>query len=193
MTVTKWIGGQLLVASPYLTDQNFFRSVVYIVRHDAEGAFGLVINRPSGQTLEDAFTDLLGRRPKRNDMIHLGGPVNGPLVAIHSHAGLGEPADHVFGGAAESSEIWVTADEDDLRVLVDRTDIQARFVARYSGWGARQLEQEIEAGGWLVAACDHDILFGNDESSWETVVKRLGDEILAKAVAHSALIDPQRN
>lgn len=190
--MTKWIGGRLLVASPYLTDPNFFRSVVYIVRHDAEGAFGLVINRPSGQTLDDAFTDLLGQPPKRNDAIYLGGPVNGPLVAIHAYAGLGEPADDAVAGP-EASEVWVTADEDHLRTLVDRTDIRARFVARYSGWGPSQLDQEIEAGGWLVVDCDPVVLFGNDESSWETVVKRLGQEIMAKAVSHSASIDPQRN
>jgi putative transcriptional regulator len=190
--VTKWIGGKFLVASPYLTDPNFFRSLIYIVRHDVEGAFGLVINRPTKQTLSDAFTDLLGRAPKRNDVIHMGGPVNGPLVAIHAHAGLGEPADSDHA-APGSGEVWVTADEDHLRTLVDRTDIQARFVARYSGWGPSQLDQEIEAGGWLVANSDPQILFGVDESAWEIVVKRLGHDIMSRAVSHSATIDPQRN
>jgi len=190
--MTKRIGGQFLIASPYLTDPNFFRSIVYIVRHDEEGAFGLVINRPSQQTLEDAFTDLLGRRPKRNDLIGLGGPVNGPLVAIHAHPGLGEPAGSEVSDAS-SSAVWVTADEDHLRTLVDRTDIHARFIAKYSGWGPTQLDQEIEAGGWIVAACDPAILFGNDESSWETVVKRLGREIMSTAVSHPASVDPRRN
>jgi len=190
--VAKWTGGQFLVASPYLTDGNFFRSVVYVVRHDAEGAFGLVVNRPSGQFLDEAFLPMLGRPPKRNDPIYLGGPVNGPLVAIHRVTGLGEPADSVTGDH-ENSSIWLTADEDHLRTLVDKTDVSARFVARYSGWGPSQLDDEIESGSWLVAACEPTDLFGDAESIWETIVKRLGHEILARAVAHSPFIDPLRN
>lgn len=190
--LTKWIGGQLLVASPYLTDPNFFRSVVYIVRHDAEGAFGVMVNRPSGQTLKDTFTDLLGHAPKRNDAIFLGGPVSGPLVGLHSLAGIGDPAD-VDQDDGGSSAIWITADEDHLRKLVDRTDINARFIARYSGWGPSQLDQEIEAGGWLVAPCDQAIVFGDHESSWETAVKRLGHDIISQVVVLPKSIDPQRN
>lgn len=190
--MTKWIGGQLLIASPYLTDPHFFRSVIYMVRHDAEGAFGVVVNRPSGQRLADAFTELLGRAPKRNDAIFFGGPVNGPLVGLHCLAGLGDPADNILVDEG-SAGIWITADEDHLRTLVDRPDIQARFIARYSGWGPSQLENEIEAGGWLVAPCDESILFGDHESSWEIAVKRLGRDIISKVVSHPTSIDPQRN
>jgi len=187
--VTKRIGGQFLIASPYLSDPNFFRSVIYVVRHDAEGAFGVVINRPSGQTLADAFTDLLGRCPKRSDSIYVGGPVNGPLIGLHECVGLGDPAN----GDGSGVDVWITADEDHLRTLVDRPDINARFIARYSGWGPSQLDQELEAGGWLVAPCDKSILFGDHESSWETAVKRLGRDIIATAVSQSIPIDPQRN
>ena len=64
-------------------------------------------------------------------------------------AGLGDPADTDLAGTG-SAELWITADEDHLRTLVDRTDIKARFIARYSGWGPSQLAPEIQAGGWLV-------------------------------------------
>jgi putative transcriptional regulator len=190
--VTNWIGGQLLVASPYLTDGNFFRTVIYMVRHDAEGAFGLVINRPSSQMLDDVFTDLLGREPKRKGPIFYGGPVNGPLVALHRQSGLGDPADGQLVNE-ELAEVWITADEDHLRTLADRPEIDARFVARYSGWGPSQLDHELEAGGWLVVPNDFAILFGDHESAWESAVKRLGHEILAKVVSHPLPNDPQRN
>lgn len=189
--VTKWIGGQLLIASPYLTDPHFFRSVIYMVRHDAEGAFGVVVNRPSDQRLGDAFTELLGRAPKRNDAIFVGGPVNGPLVSLHCLPGLGDAADPDQPSAA--AEVWITADEDHLRTLVDRPDIQARFVARYSGWGPSQLEHEIEAGGWLVAPYDQSALFGDHEHAWELTVKKLGRDIISKVVSQPTSIDPQRN
>ncbi len=192
--VTKWIGGQFLLASPYLSDGNFFRSIVYMVRHDAEGAFGVVINRPSNQSLDEAFTDLLGRKPKRHDNIYLGGPVSGPLLVLHDIEGLGEPAAWIDGTNDEGlSGIWITADEDHLRAVVDRVDAQAKFVVQYSGWGPSQLDRELEAGGWLVAPCDRSILFGQREDSWETVLKRLGHEIMATVVSKKIPHDPQWN
>ena len=86
------LSGRLLVASPHLSDGNFLRSVVFMIRHDAEGAFGLAINRPS----ERRFSDLVDvhaseGQPRQDDWIHVGGPVSGPLLALHSLAGVGEP------------------------------------------------------------------------------------------------------
>ena len=86
------LSGRLLVASPYLSDGNFLRSVVFIVKHDIEGAFGLSINRPS----ERRFRDLIDMhesegQPRDDDWIYVGGPVTGPLLALHRLAGVGEP------------------------------------------------------------------------------------------------------
>ncbi|TWT81857.1 hypothetical protein CA13_33110 [Planctomycetes bacterium CA13] len=84
--------GHLLIASPYLNDGNFLRSVVFMIRHDVEGAFGLAINRPT----ERRFRELVelsstGGEPREDDFIYRGGPVEGPLLAIHDLAGIGEP------------------------------------------------------------------------------------------------------
>jgi len=86
------LSGRLLVASPYLSDGNFLRSVVFIVRHDLEGAFGFAINRPTDRR----FRELVQLHeheglPRENDWIYLGGPVSGPLLALHDLAGVGEP------------------------------------------------------------------------------------------------------
>lgn len=215
------IAGRLLIASPYLTDGHFFRSVIYIIRHDDEGAFGLVLNRVSSHTLEELFADRLGHVPRRDDLIYLGGPVEGPLMALHTLAGLGEPCgpdvvqadDLQFGDeqAAEgstwslgepqsepqsdpgSSPLWVTADDDHLLALVDRVDVQVRFIARYSGWGPGQLDDELERGGWLVGAPDWKIIFADHESMWESVVKKLGRDIIADIVCTPPASDPQWN
>ncbi len=196
--MTRWISGQFLIASPYLSDANFFRSIVYVIRHDAEGAFGVVINRPSSQTVVDGFAQLLGRDPKRNDPIYVGGPVNGPLVALHRLAGYGDLVGLSDSPGSNQStkgatDIWITADEDHLRMLVDRPDVKAKFIARYSGWGPSQLDQEIEAGGWMIGACDESILFDPHDAPWETVVKRLGNDIVATVISQKPVIDPGRN
>ncbi len=195
----KRIAGQLLVASPYLTDGNFFRTVVYIVRHDDEGAFGVVINRPCEQRIEDVFADLLGHQPIRSGPIYLGGPVDGPLLALHNLAGVGDPCgpevvdDSLGAKASESSTLWITADEDHLRTLVDRTDIGVRFIARYSGWGPGQLDEELRAGGWLVCRVEATAVLDAQDDVWETVVKRLGSEIVSSIVDKQGPLDPQWN
>ncbi len=191
----KRIAGRLLIASPYLSDSNFFRSVIYVVRHDEEGAFGLVLNRPSEHTLEEIFADRLGHVPQRQDQIYLGGPVQGPLMALHTLAGLGEPCGPEVddSSAAGSSPLWITADDDHLSALVDREDIQARFIARYSGWGPEQLDQELVQGGWLVGPAQWQTVFADHESMWEKVVKTLGGEILADIISSPPPSDPQWN
>ena len=90
--MTTNLSGQLLIASPYLTDGNFMRSVIFIIRHDAQGAFGLAITRPT----ERRFRDLIDNPGDENrlledDRIYCGGPVEGPLLALHDLAGIGDP------------------------------------------------------------------------------------------------------
>ncbi len=84
--------GRLLIASPYLGDGNFLRSVVFVIRHDVYGAFGLALNRPTErrfrELVELSSTD---GRPREDDLIYRGGPVDGPLLALHDLAGVGEP------------------------------------------------------------------------------------------------------
>ena len=84
--------GQLLIAPPHLTDPNFAKTVVFIVQHDTEGAFGLVLNRPSDTGIHEVWEKMRGRRCARRDFLYVGGPVQGPLMLLH-----GDP----FAGDAE--------------------------------------------------------------------------------------------
>lgn len=86
------LSGRLLIASPYLTDGNFMRAVIFLIRHDVEGAFGLVINRPTDRRLRDLVEiPSNGGTPRDDDQIYRGGPVSGPLLALHDLAGIGQP------------------------------------------------------------------------------------------------------
>lgn len=90
--MTTNLSGRLLIASPYLSDGNFLRSVVFMIRHDVEGAFGLAINRPTDRRFRDLVdTNDSDGRPRDDDQIFRGGPVEGPLLALHDLAGVGEP------------------------------------------------------------------------------------------------------
>src|SRR5690348_5880525 len=80
----KSLAGHFLVASRYLRDPNFAQSVVLMVHHDFQGAMGVVINRPSDKTIGEVW-QMIGNDPcERDDRIFVGGPVPGPLIALHS-------------------------------------------------------------------------------------------------------------
>ncbi|TWT74272.1 YqgE/AlgH family protein [Allorhodopirellula solitaria] len=222
--------GCFLVASPYLTDGHFFRSVVFVIRHTEEGAFGVVINRSTSKRFSEVVemsspssepgasqpagaeaTGAAAPTPPAGvprDQIYLGGPVEGPLLALHEVAGIGEPCGDPEGGTpndpasqdpagakmtlhnhpAEAwgsmsiqwSEVpaWMTADEDHLRILARREDARLKFIVGYSGWGAGQLEQELDGGGWLVTPADPDSIFDPTDEVWEKLVHRCGHAIL---------------
>lgn len=178
------VQGRVLVAAPALCDPNFFRTVVYIVKHDEEGAFGVVLNRPSNMQLEEVIEEARGRRPDRCDAIYLGGPVEGPLLALHAQENLGEPCD---------DDIWLTSDDDHLMLLCDQPHVPARFFSGYSGWGPGQLEEELSVGGWLVGPLVKDYLFGTPDDIWEDAVKNQGREILRTVVPAAGFVDPQVN
>ena len=182
--MNQFIQGQLLIASPMLSDTNFFRSVVYVARHDSDGALGLIMNRPSNLRLEDVIEQARGRRPDRCDAIFSGGPVDGPLVALHTMQNLGDEC---------CDGVWLTSEDDHLMLLCDRPSVMARFFSGYSGWGAGQLEAELKAGGWLVGHCERESLFGDADAIWETAVKGCGREILRTVVPSAGCVDPEVN
>ncbi|TWU08592.1 YqgE/AlgH family protein [Allorhodopirellula heiligendammensis] len=225
--------GCFLVASPYLTDGHFFRSVVFVIRHTDEGAFGVVINRSTSKRFSEVVemsspswhvqpakqpgaesadpadaTSAEDQAPPPPDQIYLGGPVEGPLLALHELAGIGEPCGDLTSSSGQESAAedpagtkmtvhdhpaeawgsmsiqwsdvpaWMTADEDHLRILARRDDTRLKFVVGYSGWGAGQLEHELDAGGWLVTPAESDSIFDRSDEVWEKLVHRCGHAIL---------------
>ncbi|KAA5545150.1 YqgE/AlgH family protein [Roseiconus nitratireducens] len=182
------LSGKLLIASPYLGDPNFIRSVVLIVNHDEQGAFGLTLNRPTDRRLSQVVELSLPKGPVRDDD-HLfeGGPVDGPLLALHDLQGVGAPI------GEPTSRIWLTGDEDHLRLLLTRVDASVRFVSQYSGWGPNQLESEMQSGGWLVGPASAELVFAAPSDIWEDSVKRCGREVLSSISPGLQFTDPMVN
>jgi putative transcriptional regulator len=167
----KNLTGHFLVASRYLRDPNFAQSVVLMIHHNDEGAMGVVINRPSDKTVREVW-EIIGNEPcDREDLIFIGGPVPGPLVALHT---IDEFSQHeVLPG------LHVATQRDSLDVLVRRSSISLRLYSGHAGWGAGQLEGEMEAGGWLSTRATIEDVFADHDTIWKTVTQRIGLEIMA--------------
>jgi putative transcriptional regulator len=148
---------RLLVATPPLDDPNFDRSVVFVLEHDATGAVGVVVNRPTPVD-EVVPLDAWLERASPPAVVFSGGPVDpGAIIAL----------------AVLDGEI-VTADLFDDPITADRFD-QLRLFSGYAGWSPGQLDAEVAAQAWLVVDADVADVFGDDpDGLWRRVLHRQG-------------------
>jgi putative transcriptional regulator len=159
--------GQLLIASPSLLDPNFHRTVVLVTEHTDEGAAGLVLNRPS----DAAVSELVPQLEVLADVgveVWLGGPVqpNGVLV-LGEFIDPDDAAVPLFGALG-----FPALDEPDT--VVDVT-IRRRVFAGYAGWGAGQLEEEVERDDWFLEPTQPDDPFTDaPDALWGDVLRRKG-------------------
>ena len=167
--------GSLLASAPDMLDPNFMHTVVLMCRHTEEGAFGFVINRPSGVTVDVLLPDhpVLG---KKRFPIHTGGPVGLDTLQFVHRAGSAIP-----GGLEIADRLWLGGEIDALAHFVAEHGSQAersiRMIVGYSGWGAGQLEGELAAGAWLPAALDVEWVFqSSPQATWRSVLRSLGGE-----------------
>jgi putative transcriptional regulator len=164
--------GQLLVATDDLHDPRFARTIVYMLRHDATGALGLVVNRPVGTLPLARVLESLGRDPEGAGgeiRVHYGGPVDPERgFVLHTPAWEGGDSRVVHDGVA------VTSDPAIFDAIARGTGPRrAMFAAGYAGWAAGQLETEIQGGFWFVAPADETLIFDDDAASkWERATER---------------------
>ncbi len=184
------IAGKALVASPYLTDRNFLRSVVLILQHDDDGALGLVLNRPTELTVGEVMTSFLNKPHINAEPIYCGGPVEGRLKVVHDRA---ESAQHDYEYCEELG-LYVTSERDAIVEIWEAQDCRYRCFDGYSGWMPGQLDSELKAGGWLVWDAPSETVFANPEPMWKQAVQQIGREILAVQIDASRIpSDPATN
>ena len=151
-----------LIAMPSMLDPIFGGTVIYICEHNAKGAMGLVINKPTDLTLSGLFDriDLKleiipGSHPKGKDPVMFGGPVQDDRGFV-LHAPIGG-----YSSTLKVTDQIAFTTSRDLLEAVAAGEAPERLLVSigYAGWSAGQLEQEISANGWLTVAADMRILF----------------------------------
>jgi putative transcriptional regulator len=170
----------LLLSMPQLQDPNFARTVVLLCDYGPEGAFGLVINRPT----DVPATSMVRLDPpvvEGNDMpLWIGGPVEPQRGWIL----LGEEPAVEFKCIRDG--LYLSTSAVLLRdVLEARPAPRARVLAGYAGWGPGQLDGELSQSAWLMADVDLDIVFDVPAAAmWETAIRRLGADPSTLTMGH---------
>lgn len=164
--------GQLLVAGADLFDPNFRRAVVLVTEHDEHGAVGLVLNRPAETTVVEAVP---GLAPLVGDEapVFVGGPVDQQSLLV-----LAEFDDPAESAATVFADVGFIRGDADIALAAAATR-RARVFAGYAGWSAGQLDDELEADGWIVARAERDDVFDDPEALWSDVLRRLGGSYYA--------------
>lgn len=168
--------GKILIAAPSLFDF-FRRTVVLVVEHNEQGAFGVVLNRKADADVLELVPDL-GPLVERGAPLWVGGPVSPDSIVV-----LGEFEDADVSAGAVSDRIGVV-DPDAASDVV-----RARVFVGHSGWGPGQLDQEVEEESWIVADLETDDVFFEDDL-WARVVERRGGDFVLLATMPE---DPTQN
>jgi putative transcriptional regulator len=166
-----------LIAMPSMADPNFNETVTYICKHDAEGAFGIVVNRPSdlslGEMLGQLAIDLADRGIAERPVMH-GGPVE-PERGFILHR-----AEHTYEATlVASADIKLTSSPDILAAFGRGTGPEPALVALgYAGWGRGQLEAELGSNTWLTVPASPTIIFETPvEQRWTAALGLPGVDI----------------
>jgi putative transcriptional regulator len=154
--------GAVLLARD-LADPNFNATAVLLCQHGAEGSYGLVLNRPSHMPLSEVFDKppAWAGDAARKQRIHIGGPVQPEELQI-----LQVTTEPVPGSYLVAPEVYLGGYWGDLKDILDLDPKSIRLFLGYSGWGAEQLAQEVQAQAWEVWNVDVKRLLLGPESAW---------------------------
>lgn len=168
--------GQLLIATPQVDAPLFARAVVLVLEHGEEqGAKGIILNLPTTATMTDLAGKLFDDDFAWDKPLHLGGPVAGPLLVLHTRPKMAD--------LEIATGVYVALDAAKSQHLITQEIEPSLVVANFSGWAPGQLEKEIADDVWIVAPADTRRIFaGVDQDLWWTTMRDFRAQILRSIV-----------
>jgi len=156
------VKNNFLIATERMNDSRFKKTVICMLEHDSEGAFGLVINKPMGSIplamlIDPSLSNTPEEREKLygiNILIFWGGPVEvKKIFVLHSSEYQSESTKN-YDGISISQDYNILFD-----IAEDKGPEKSLVILGYSGWGSGQLEGEMERDHWILSDLDSDIIF----------------------------------
>lgn len=177
---TGYLEGQVLIAMPHMPDPKMEQATIFLCAHSERGAMGLVLNKLVNNM---SFTELLRQlrimppaRRGPGKAVQFGGPVEtGRGFVLHSSEySAGESTMKI--GQASGLNVGLTATVDVVKDIAEGRGPQASMLALgYAGWGAGELETQIQRNAWLTCPADDYLLFGPQlEGKWLHSIQKLG-------------------
>ncbi len=170
----------LLLSMPQLQDPNFSKTVVLLCDYGAEGAFGLVLNRPTDMPAS-AMVRLEPPVAGGNNLpLWIGGPVEPERGWILT----GDEPQADFKLIREG--LYLSTSASLLREVLETNPApRARIIAGYAGWGPGQLDDELAHSSWLLSDVDLDLVFDVPaDAMWETAIRRMGADPSMLTTSH---------
>lgn len=167
------LAGVLLVAAPMLSDPVFGRSVCLILEHSEAGSVGIVLNRAFSSDVKELWSHLTEGQDKVSlppNHLNFGGPVSGPVLAIHDQETLAEAG----GGAG----VYVAAQVENLKKLTQLSPEHYRLFVGHAAWKQGQLEGEIADGYWYPIGLDSNLVFAHESEMWPIGIRAVGTAVI---------------
>lgn len=171
------LAGQLLIASPAIRDPHFDHAVILVVRHNNDGAMGIVINMPTEERPLANILAMVGEKDTNvtgKVQLFAGGPVQPELgFVIHS-------SDYRGPGTIDVNErVLMTSNSRILRDIGNNKGPRKTLIAfGYAGWAAHQLDDELRRRVWFTTPADVNLIFDeNREKLWESAYARRAQDL----------------
>ena len=177
---------KLLVASPALADPNFRQTVVLILSGDDEETFGIILNRQSDKQIAEIWDQVFEVPCRTKQRIHLGGPVFGPFIALHTT--------EAFADAEVLPGLYFSTQKESIEAVVDDERHPFRLYVGGAGWGKKQLKTEIQQGAWFLVPATIGDAFDDPTELWKRALERAGRHALS-SILHQKMLpeDPTLN
>jgi len=160
--------GKLLVASRGLADPHFAQTVVLLVRDDANGVVGLILNRRTDLPISRVLDGIKAAKG-RSDPVYSGGPVEPSVFALLQSPAQVEAAEHIFGTVYMISTKLLF--EQTISARPDPSSFHVYLGA--AGWTNDQLRRELELGAWFIFQADAGTVFNADpDSLWPQMIQK---------------------
>ena len=174
--------GKLLIATSALLDENFRQGVVLLLRgNDNDGVLGLVLNRESNKKINELWQAIFEESCRTTANLHIGGPVPGPLMVLHTNAELGDF--EVLPG------VYCSTSREALETLAEGESLPFRFFVGNAGWGSGQLAKEIHEGAWHLAEPSAEVVFMDETEIWQGLTEQIGRCVLREMIHIDSLPD----
>ena len=184
LNVLKPAIGRVLISEPFMDDEHFSRSVIYLCEHNANESYGFILN----QVLSATLSELINEIDNKEFSVCYGGPVSSDSLFYFHNLG-----DKIINSKKIAKNLWTGGDFHQLVDLINNHQIDSsniRFFLGYSGWSKDQLIKEIADNTWIVSEYDSNKVISLNDNLWQAILSDKGGKY---KVVSNCLKDPTSN